>query len=327
MRTILATVALLWAAAVPMAGQPVNPAVDDDPFFVAGDGVGRYPRNGDAGWRVLEGVPASAPARVAGGVLVVSAGRLLLLDPDDGGIRWARQVAGDAFAPVAADGRVFLATREGRLMAFSLADGAPLWSVRPGRGWLYPPARQPGLLVTGGQDGVVWALDPADGRVRWQVTLEQELVWAPLALGRGRLLVTTFSGDVAVLEGDRGRRLWSRRLPAPVLRAARSGGALALVGMDGVVLGVDPESGATRWRYDSGTRLRPRIASAGGRLLLVTDDGVLLVLDGAAGHLLGRYRPAGEVVAATLDGERVAFFTRRRNEAGAAPVLVYVDRP
>ncbi len=310
-------------------GYPANPALTDEAYFVAADGLTRFERaSGPRQWRILAGERVNAPVLAAGRLVLSSGRRLLVVDQASGSIRWSRDIAGNPFAPVVAGGRIYVATHEGELIAFSLQRGTRLWRVRPGQGWLYPPAVQGDRLVSGGQDGVLWAFDAADGRILWRRDLGQELVYGPLALDRQRLVATTFSGAVLAVDGGSGRPLWERRFASPSLQPLLVAGVLVLPGMDGVLRGLDPVAGEQRWRHATGARLLPGLSGRDRQLLVTTDEGDQLVFDGATGEPMAGTRLPGELLASRLvQRTRTAVFLSPRNEPAAGPVLVYVNDP
>ncbi|WP_217235047.1 serine/threonine-protein kinase [Streptomyces sp. AC555_RSS877] len=127
-----------------------------------------------------------------------------------------------------------------------------------------------------GQNGLVFALDPSDGRLLWRRAVTEAREGRPVvsgglvqpALDRGRRLTALDPGS--------GKARWQQAMPAysglePV------GGMLLLTGADGTVTGVDGASGDTKWNRRIPGHQAPYFASfAGDRLAYVTsasDDG------------------------------------------------------
>lgn len=308
-------------------GYPANPAISSQAYFVAANGLSRIDRaTGKRQWQALEGSQLNSPVLIDGRVVVSSGRQLMVIDEASGELRWARDISGEPFAPVVAGDRVYVATHEGALIAFSLERGTRLWQIKPGRGWVYPPAVQGRRLITGGQDGILWAVDAESGKVLWQRSLDQELVYAPLAADDRLLIATTFSGAVTGLNGETGNTIWKQRFTSPSLQPVLVTGVLVLPGMDGVLRGLEPSTGLLRWDYVTGARLLMPLSSRGERLLVSTDEGGQLILEGASGRLITRRQMQGNWLAASLISEtRAAVFLTRRNEPAAGPVLVYVN--
>jgi len=308
-------------------GYPANPAVNDQAYFVAADGLSRMDRvTGQRQWQALKGSRMNSPVLVDGKVVVSSGRQVAAIDEVSGEIRWLRDIPGQPFAPVVTRDKVYVATHEGTLIAFSLQQGTRLWQTKPGQGWLYPPAVQGIRLVTGGQDGIVWALDADSGVILWKRSLDQQLVYAPLAIENGLLIATTFSGAVIGLNGETGKPVWKRQFASPSEKPVLVAGVLVLPGMDGVLRGLEPSTGRQRWDYDTGARLLMPLSSRGERLLAATEEGGQLMLDGVSGALISRRQLQGDWLGARLVSEtRAAVFLVRRNEPAAAPVLVYVN--
>ncbi len=138
--------------------------------------------------------------------------------------------AGDILSPLALDGRVFHADRPDRLIAIEAHSGRVLWRTA-----LAPPADSletavhlsggigsgAGLLLAGTREGVVVALDPANGSVQWKVELSSEISAAPVASGR-IVIARTNDGRLYALDATSGNRLWvySSATPPLSLRGA-----------------------------------------------------------------------------------------------------------
>jgi len=115
--------------------------------------------------------------------------------------RWAVAVPGGGFptAPIAAGGRVFFGDRNGVLHAVDAADGRPQWQAYTGGAIYLPPALEDGRLFVGSADGRVYAFEAATGRPLWTFRAAPVDRWIPVY---GKLMSTwPVSGGVVVRGG------------------------------------------------------------------------------------------------------------------------------
>ena len=124
-------------------------------------------------------------------------------------------------------GRIFVATRDGRVTALDRFTGATLWQVDS----------RPGTLSLGGTplvlreaDGTIWAMEPETGSARWKA---ESGVPGPLpALVAGDRIVAAGEG-LAALDAATGRLVWSQ----PDVKASNApvaaGGGIVLGEGDG----------------------------------------------------------------------------------------------
>ncbi|MFF9814157.1 PQQ-binding-like beta-propeller repeat protein [Streptomyces sp. NPDC014006] len=185
-------------------------------------------------------------ARIAvavGAVALVAGGAFAVVPLIDGGVAaggTAARSARDGFAgweaePVAADGAAECAPGAGRLLC-----------ARP---------------------GVVFALDPEDGRLLWQHPAAQGRSAGPPAV----------AGGFVYAPADQGRRLEAldpasgqvrRRQDVPAYAGFRAvGDMLLLTGAHGVVTGVDAATGATVWSHRIAGQAMPSFESFAGDTL------------------------------------------------------------
>jgi len=155
----------------------------------------------------------------------------------------------------------------------------PLWGLQlpPGTSPTAPIAAG-GMVFLAGRDGIVRALDAANGTLRWDAFTGGAAFFPP-ALWQGRLYVGSADGKVHAFEAATGRRLWSFRA-APVQRWIPVYGKLVstwpvaggVVAEDGVVYAaagighydgthvyaLDAVTGKLKWYNDSSGETSPR---------------------------------------------------------------------
>ncbi|MGY3930770.1 WD40 domain-containing protein [Aeromonas encheleia] len=151
--------------------------------------------------------------------------------------QWSSSVGdgiGDFYSqlkPAVEEDHIYAAARDGDVTAFDRKSGQVLWSVdlaelpanvdkRSARlsGGL---VSRYGKLFLGSENGVVYALNEADGEVLWQTTVPGEVVASP-AVEDGRVVVLTTSGRLIALDTDEGKQQWtlSEEQPPLTLRSA-----------------------------------------------------------------------------------------------------------
>ncbi len=87
----------------------------------------------------------------------------------DVGIRWATKLQSPLTAPVAANGRVYVAARDAHTVyALDMTSGEPVWNHVAGGRVDSPPTYFEGLLLFGSADGNVTCLRADDGALVWR---------------------------------------------------------------------------------------------------------------------------------------------------------------
>ncbi|WP_406123631.1 protein kinase domain-containing protein [Streptomyces sp. NBC_00989] len=97
------------------------------------------------------------------------------------------------------------------------------------------------------QPGVVFALDPSDGRVLWRHSVATTHRSGPPVLSGGLVQPSLDTGrHLEALDPASGKVRWRKTVPV-YTGLADAGGMLLLTHADGTVTGVDGASGATKW--------------------------------------------------------------------------------
>lgn len=335
-------VRVLWRQTLPAAVK-AGPVVAGERLIVArNDGVvaALDRRSGTVQWSVSTGGEVLATPAWADDVVVFGSGdgRVYALD-DAGGERWKYDAGAPVYGePRVADATVYIADNAGRLHALGLRDGTRQWVFeRADFGSEGRPEIWGDLVVFGAWDGRLYALERADGRLRWKSAGPKSSeggaarYFAPADCGpvalndlllicdrgyvlgaydrAGRLTAKWPLKIAALAPTSDGRGAWARSTEARVLR---------LDGRGAVVREVDVPAG----------RFPVPPTEAGGRLYVCSNRGQLSVLDAADGRKLWTYQAtpgffvmapvavddAGVCYVAGMDGTLVAI--RGREEEG-----------
>ncbi len=161
--------------------------------------------------------------------------------------------------PAVADGRVYAAAVEGGVRAFDLKTGQALWHYDPkAEKDKQPlllsggPGAGSGLVVVGGLNGEVVALDAANGAEKWKARVGNEVIAAPV-IADGLVFVRSNDGRVTAFDAGSGERrwFWSREVPALSVRgndAVVVGPGFVFVGNDdGTVAALSEQDGRLLW--------------------------------------------------------------------------------
>lgn len=175
-----------------------------------------------------------------------------------------------------------------------LAD--PVWTLDVGAPIWAGVAHDGGTIYGGADSGELFALDAADGGVRWRAATEGAIRARPTVDG-GRLFVPSDDGNLYRIDTPTGAVVW--KMPI-VDEAYERGGrfdhyasAAALVSdtvfigsPDGSVRALDADSGEQYWRFAASDAVASTPVVASGRVYVGSFDGNVYALHAATGESL-----------------------------------------
>lgn len=200
------------------------------------------------------------------------------------------------------EGRVFVTTGFGELVAVDPATGGIVWRQRLDAAVGGAPAVSDGRVYVVARDASAWAVRASDGRVEWTLPGTPSAagvmgVAAP-AVDARQVIFPFSSGQMVAVAKDSGTGLWGAQVAGQ--RRGRAYAAYSdLTGdpviADGVVYAgtsagrlsaVNADTGLTLWSARDGA-LSP-VAVAGGSVFMVNDEDQLVRLDASTGEEIWR---------------------------------------
>ena len=187
--------------------------------------------------------------------------------------------------PVVADGRVYVATGDSRLVALDEATGDVLWehpfSTRVTSSSLTIAHE---LVFVGTHDRTLHALDTTTGEQRWSYTTEGQ-IFGSATVAKGSVYFGSTDGHLYSLDARTGELLWSsrRRFSAQSVERITSSPTvnqgIAVVGsQDHNLYILDAASGGRRYLLHVGNPINNAITAVGDRAFF-TSSGVVVAVD------------------------------------------------
>jgi outer membrane protein assembly factor BamB len=212
-------------------------------------------------------------------------------------------------------GRVFVATRDGRVSGLDRFTGAALWTVSGRPGVL---TYAPGTLILREADGTVWSMDPETGSARWKV--ESGIAGALPALVAPKAIVVAGDG-LAALDPASGTVQWTVPEVKATTAPALAGEAVVIGEGDGALRGRALADGHVLWSLPTAHPMQAAaIADADGRILAGTTDRRFMAVDPKSGKPRWTWRLGADVHQPPLAFERFVLFATNED------VLYALDR-
>jgi outer membrane protein assembly factor BamB len=243
------------------------------------------------------------------------------------------------------NGRIFATNGLGDVEALDASTGASVWRVRPAgplRG--APTVANDNVYVTT-QDNQLFALNPADGKVRWNAagTFETAGVLgaAAPAAAQGTVVAGFSSGELNAYRYENGRTVWQDLLTRTSISTAVATisdidaepvidqGRVYALGQGGRMVAMELNTGQRIWELNAAGLNTPWVA--GDWIFAVTDQGQLMALARATGKVkwmtqLSRYRDEEDKegaiswVGPVLAGDRLVVANSRGQILNVSPL-------
>ena len=232
-----------------------------------------------------------APALIPGGQMVVGNASsatnvhdLYSVDPSSSAIKWTFADAKGiwiAGAAVGADA-VYAAAGDGKVYAVDF-KGQKLWetSVSTDALWSTPITDGKSVYVATLSHHIV-ALDPATGKQRWTIGLDNAVVGPP-AVGDGKLYVGTLSGNLYAINATEGSQVWLTTLQGSIWSTPTLDGDTLYIGTSNETAGkfyaINTADGKTLYTLDDSGAIVASPLVTEDQIIYVTEEGYIKFLN------------------------------------------------
>jgi outer membrane protein assembly factor BamB len=240
---------------------------------------------------------------VAVGLLTVADddGAIHGLDALSGAERWAADPLPTPTGATYGDGRLYVGTGAGELVALDPATGAIAWRTAISDTSVHNPSFSDGRVFAG-TAGAYVALDADDGRILWTVDLGPDDTGSA-RIGDGVAYIGK-SGDapssrLRAIDAETGAELWNveGRYGAPTI-----GDGVGYSGSEGRLTAFDLRAGTQRWNATFDGGLGGPVLADGKLYVLIDQKPTSYALDAQTGGELWRFDVDGGVTGMSLAG-------------------------
>lgn len=173
------------------------------------------PIKGNVKWTLETGDRLTAQPVIANGTLFLATTdkRVLALNPEDGGVKWTYGATGPVdAAPTVVDGKVYFGLRDGRMIALNANDGSTAWEFQT-EGYIFNPATiHNGVLYFGSGDNNLYAIDAATGKELWRFGGGNSIS-GPASISSDIVVVSSWSGSLYLLDAKTGKKRLNYVMP------------------------------------------------------------------------------------------------------------------
>ncbi|WP_435119004.1 PQQ-binding-like beta-propeller repeat protein [Halolamina sp. C58] len=246
-------------------------------------------RDGESWWerQWSDGDLPATPTIHGETALLSRAGTTVAVNRRTAEVRWEYAAGSVEGVPTAVGETVFLPSR--RLFALDGVTGERRWAADdlpnpPG------PVAATESTVFAESDGTLYAVDAADGSVRWEESVAEPSYDTPV-VGDSIVAITGSDGLLQAIPRTDEAERWQRQVPGgQVAPAVADGRVLAVSDTNDSLLAFDAHTGETDWTTDLGPTVDTRVAVGGETAFVLgydeaVEEDSLFCIDAASGEI------------------------------------------
>ncbi|HTI72758.1 MAG TPA: PQQ-binding-like beta-propeller repeat protein [Candidatus Limnocylindria bacterium] len=309
---------LKWGYNTPY-GKPLPPIIGGDGSLIVGTDTGNlsslHPQSGVSRWDRMFEQGVQSPPRIGlnGSIYIGSAGVVHSLDPDTGLTQWtfgtnqAVDVAG-----VGGDGSIQVRGADSKVYALDARNGLPIWNFAPSNGWNLKSISTNHIACFMDGAEIVQIVNTRTGERLAHFPTGLTNIFSVLLRPDGVVHISSehIMADFDVGTGQRKwtasgcGTFWSFEPAFATDGTLYAGNSQYPGGYCDAVYALDPETGVTKWKYDSANIIlgTPRVG-ADGVVYVYGWDGNVCALDPGTGLPIWGFFAGGRLQSAVLGSD------------------------
>lgn len=254
----------------------------------------------------------SSPVVIETTVFVGSGdGQVYALDAKSGKEKWRFKTQGLVRAtPTVANNMVYIGDTEGYFYALNANTGKQVWRFETEgvhfdpaefgfdrKAVMFAAALTDELVIFGGRDGFLYAVERATGKERWRMDHKVSWVMSKPAIAEGKVFTGTSDGRfIQAIDLQTGQEVWKFTIQNVCWSSPTFADGVVYIGSDeGRLYALNADTGEKEWQFRTGSRVRSTPVVKDGVIYFGSHDGSLYALTGEPSKNAS-YVPAKKVV-------------------------------
>jgi outer membrane protein assembly factor BamB len=252
------------------------------------------------GYKMMEGAIVGTPVLDGSRVIFAMSDvqeSIVAMDLVTGKQVWSYAAGSVESAPLMHGNGLFVTTLDGSLLCLEKSSGEELWKFateedQPIRS---SPATDGTVICFGSDNGHVYGVDRASGRLLWKADAGSSVFASPV-ITSGLVVVGTIKGVIVALDASTGTKRWSYETGSRVYSAAAGARNMVYAGSaNGVLHALAAETGTPLWKFEAGSVISSAPLVASELVFVGSLDKNLYVLDSATGKEQWRFEAEGRI--------------------------------
>lgn len=232
-------------------------------------------------------------------------------------------------SPALFNGKLFVGTASGELVALDAKSGEILWRFDTGRAIVASPIVMtpknggPASVYFASRNGKIYALDPQTGNQQWAYDTGN-LIDASPYYADGKLFTADYKGKCYALDAVTGSLLWQYTVDGPVVVSPVAlGKAVYFSSTVGALYALDVKTGNKLWTYNGtfGSALYVPAIVYGDRqydrVYIADSEGLLVAISSQYGNQIWNKKLAGPVLSAPVMMNGILYVASGNGEVAA----------
>ncbi len=215
-------------------------------------------------------------------------------------------------SPALYNGKLYVGTTHGELIALSASTGEILWRFDTGRAIVSSPvvaaskSGGPATVYFASRNGKIYALNPDTGSQQWAYDTGNMIDASPY-YAEGKVYTADYNGRCYALNASTGELVWQYTIEGPVVVSPVSLGKFVYFSStNGALYALDVQTGTKLWTYNGsfgGSLYVPAIVMGDrqyDRIFIADSEGLLVSISSQYGNQLWNKKLSGPILSAPV---------------------------
>jgi len=218
----------------------------------------------------------------------------------DGQTEWEYKGQGIESSLLIVKDNLFCTTLDGKILCVNKLTGNIVWEYQASKSIHSSPASDSARIITGCDDGFVYALDIKEGTLLWKYYTGGPIFSTPL-ISDGKVYIGSDDNNFYCLNIENGLSTWTYNAESPIKAGSSiSDSVIFFASLKGEIHALNKENGRTLWDFQAGGIVKTAPTITGDYLLFSCFDQKVYALNKKDGQKVWEYEADGRVITSPI---------------------------